>query len=51
MVLEKRLQHLDLEQGQINYLAHISVYVKANKPLLLQTKISFLFFVNHGNPG
>jgi hypothetical protein len=28
MVSEKRLQHLDLEQGQINYLTHIYVFVK-----------------------
>jgi hypothetical protein len=28
MESEKRLQHLDLEQGQINYLSHIYVYVK-----------------------
>jgi hypothetical protein len=45
MVSEKRLQHLDLKQGQNIYLAHIfPVYVKLTKQLLLQTK-NFFFYV------
>jgi hypothetical protein len=50
MVSEKRLQHLDLEQGQIIYLAYIYVHVKLTKQLLLQTK-NTLFYCNHGSPG
>jgi hypothetical protein len=31
--IREKVTHLDLEQGQINYLAHIYVYVKKKKKL------------------
>jgi hypothetical protein len=43
MVSEKRLQHLDLEQGQINYLAHIFVYVKLTNHYCYKQKTLFCF--------
>jgi hypothetical protein len=41
MVSEQRLQHLDLEQGQINYLAHIFVYVKLINHYCYKNKTPF----------
>jgi len=41
MVSEKRLQHLDLEQGQINYLSHIYVYVKLTNHYCYKQKTLF----------
>jgi hypothetical protein len=39
MVSEKRLQHLDLEQGQNIYLAHIFVYVKLTNHYCYKQKL------------
>ena len=41
MVSEKRLQHLDPEQGQIKYLAHIFVYVKLTNHYCYKHKTLF----------
>jgi hypothetical protein len=41
MVSEQRLQHLDLEQGQINYLAHMYVYVKLTNHSCYKQKTLF----------
>jgi hypothetical protein len=50
MVSEKRLQHLDLEQGHLIYLAYNYVYVKLINLYCYKQK-PFLFCVNHGSTG
>jgi len=43
MVSEQRLQHLDLEQGHIIYLAYIYVYVKLINLYCYKQKTLFCF--------